>query len=260
MISFPSIISGCPVFATDTGIRVGHIIIDQVDPVIAKGLLLLDGNCSSQYAAQQYQIDYTIWQNVLTILSDNKLLKKVTPLTVAVLGTSQIAEAIVSLLKQDNHHVLREISETNNHHLDCILIAPATTALDATTKYLVTNSRVPHLLCLPAPGGASVGPFIFPGITACLGCCDAISQRHDPSWAWQSIELANTKVTTSSAAACWAAGLAISQLAALQQEELPATAQETWQLRNGICYQYLWQPDPDCSCQQEQQVITMLAA
>ena len=258
MTVFPSLTSGCPVLTTPTGIRVGNVIIDQVSPALAQGLLLLDGNCSLRHAAQQYQLDFAEWEHVIDLLIENGLITCAATLTVAVIGTSVIAETIVELLAQENHHVVREISVFNQQQLDCIIVAPATTTVDPAINYLVTQSQTPHLLCLPAPGGASVGPFIFPGITACLGCCDELRQSNDPSWAWQTLKLAATSVTTSLANAYWAAGLAMSQLSAFQRGELPATAQETWQLRNGICYQYLWQPHPECPCQQKQP--TMIAA
>lgn len=40
----------------------------------------------------------------------------------------------------------------------------------------------PHLLVRPVEGRMVVGPFVAPGLTACVRCTDALRAENDPSW------------------------------------------------------------------------------
>lgn len=44
----------------------------------------------------------------------------------------------------------------------------------------VLRAGLPHLVVSPGPGGLSVGPFVAPGLTACLRCVDAHLAERDP--------------------------------------------------------------------------------
>ncbi len=42
------------------------------------------------------------------------------------------------------------------------------------------RAGLPHLVVAPGPGGLTVGPFVAPGLTACLRCVDAHLAERDP--------------------------------------------------------------------------------
>jgi hypothetical protein len=42
------------------------------------------------------------------------------------------------------------------------------------------RAGLPHLVVAPGPGGLTVGPFVAPGLTACLRCVDAHLSERDP--------------------------------------------------------------------------------
>ena len=44
----------------------------------------------------------------------------------------------------------------------------------------VLRAGLPHLVVAPGPGGLVVGPFVAPGLTACLRCVDARLAERDP--------------------------------------------------------------------------------
>jgi hypothetical protein len=59
-----------------------------------------------------------------------------------------------------------------------LLVSPGPLPRDALDPF-VRDGRA-HALVTPAGGGFTVGPFVVPGLTACLRCVDAHLAEHDP--------------------------------------------------------------------------------
>jgi bacteriocin biosynthesis cyclodehydratase domain-containing protein len=59
-----------------------------------------------------------------------------------------------------------------------LLVSPGPLPRDVLDPF-VRDGRA-HVVVAPAGGGLTVGPFVAPGLTACLRCVDAHLAEHDP--------------------------------------------------------------------------------
>jgi hypothetical protein len=84
-------------------------------------------------------------------------------------------------VRQSAHRLLRAagVSLTDGPEAGIVLlVSPGPLPRDALDP-LVRDGRA-HAVVTPAGGGFTVGPFVVPGLTACLRCVDAHLAEHDP--------------------------------------------------------------------------------
>ena len=76
---------------------------------------------------------------------------------------------------------------------DVALVAgsPVTSAGTRTLR----ADRIDHLVVSQVDGVAAVGPFVRPGVTACVGCVDQARAARDPSWSALTHQLGQAAVT-----------------------------------------------------------------
>lgn len=114
------------------------------------------------------------------------------------------------------------------------------------------RSGRPHLLVTGTPGGVRVGPFVVPGLTACLRCVDAHLGEADPRRATvveqctqASSDLAPRDPTLMALALAWA----VSDVVGLLDGDRPATWSTTVDLRPGLAVdRHTWTRHPHCGC------------
>lgn len=84
-------------------------------------------------------------------------------------------------VRQSAHRLLRAagVSLTEGPEADIVLlVSPGPLPRDALDPF-VRDGRA-HAVVTPAGGGFTVGPFVVPGLTACVRCVDAHLAEHDP--------------------------------------------------------------------------------
>lgn len=143
---------------------------------------------------------------------------------------------------------------------DLVILAP-TGPLDTLLVHELVTEGVPHLLVCAFEGHGSVGPFVVPGLTACLRCLDRTRRDRDPSWPLVTARLGGypageiaCDVTLSCLVAAQAAGQA---LAYLDQGQVTRDAWDVfpdWRWRRRAC-----EPHPDCGCVPKDAIGAVLA-
>jgi hypothetical protein len=123
---------------------------------------------------------------------------------------------------------------------------PARAALDP-----LVRAGLPHLLLACGARGATLGPFVVPGVTACLRCVDAHHGERDPRRATvveQSVRKATEEPvdpTQLAAALAWAVG----QLVGYLDGDRPGTWSATATVDgDGPPVRRAWSRHPHCGC------------
>lgn len=103
--------------------------------------------------------------------------------TIAVRADPATAALLTPLLDRAGlHHVTRPVGHHAGDPGDLTTAAHlivTTGPLDRSLLDPLIRSSVPHLLVTGAATGRRVGPFVHPGLTACLRCVDAHEALHD---------------------------------------------------------------------------------
>jgi bacteriocin biosynthesis cyclodehydratase domain-containing protein len=141
---------------------------------------------------------------------------------------------------------------------DLVILAP-TGAPDARRLDDLVRTGTPHLLATIREVTGIVGPFVFPGASACRRCLDLHRRDRDPSWPLIAAQLATESrrvrqaacdvvLATQVAAIC--AAQALHYLDGKADHRHPATRNGTlelrlteWQVRRRS-----WPPHPACGC------------
>ncbi len=149
--------------------------------------------------------------------------------------------------------------------LDVACLAPALDTGAPTVTLLVScgeplRSRVdrlvrddhPHLLLTLLPDGARLGPFVAPGLTACLRCLDAHVSEADPRRGLVLAQLedgASRPVPCDPVLAPAAMALAVRELATYAEGDRPATWSATVELGAAMEFpRREWARHPHCGC------------
>jgi hypothetical protein len=107
-----------------------------------------------------------------------------------------------------------------------------------------------HLLATVTPWGWELGPFVVPGVTACLRCVDAARAEHDPHRGVVLDQVAAAGVpgpvdpTTRALALAWLAR----DLLAYGRGERPTTWSATVDVGEGMPRRQPWLRHPHCGC------------
>lgn len=107
-----------------------------------------------------------------------------------------------------------------------------------------------HLVVRLREGVGVVGPLVYPGRTACLGCLDLVRGDLDPRWPAVSAQLAGRVGVADPAAVTATVGLAVAQVvAAVEGGHTPALS-TTLELdvTAGVLRSRTWSAHPDCRC------------
>ncbi|MBO3751894.1 ThiF family adenylyltransferase [Streptosporangiaceae bacterium NEAU-GS5] len=132
---------------------------------------------------------------------------------------------------------------------DLVVLAPVE-PLDPLLVRDLGTRRIPHLLVTAYERCGSVGPFVMPGVTPCLGCLDLIRRDRDPAWpavrarlgGFPAGEIACDTVLSTLVAA-QAAGLALAYVDAglVSNHTVDVMPDWRWRLR-------IWESHPECRC------------
>ncbi len=109
---------------------------------------------------------------------------------------------------------------------------------------------VAHLAVRLRDGIGVVGPLVYPGRTACLGCLDRIRGDLDPRWPAVAAQLAGRAGVADPAAATATVGLAVAQAVAAIENGHTATLDATLEIDvdAGSLRRRSWSAHPDCPC------------
>jgi bacteriocin biosynthesis cyclodehydratase domain-containing protein len=107
-----------------------------------------------------------------------------------------------------------------------------------------------HLAVRLRDGVGIVGPLVYPGRTACLGCLDLARGDLDPRWPAVAAQLAGRAGVADPAAATATVGLAVAQVvAAIEGGHIPAlSATLELEVDAGGLRRRTWSAHPDCPC------------
>jgi bacteriocin biosynthesis cyclodehydratase domain-containing protein len=107
-----------------------------------------------------------------------------------------------------------------------------------------------HLGVRLRDGVGVVGPLVYPGRTACLGCLDLTRGDLDPRWPAVSAQLAGRAGVADPAATTATVGLAVAQVvAAVEGGPTPAlSATLELDVTAGVLRNRAWSAHPDCRC------------
>lgn len=135
--------------------------------------------------------------------------------------------------------------------VDLVVLAPPP-GDEAATPERLRRDGVPHLCVSTVDGAGIVGPFVFPGRSACLRCLDLHRADRDPSWLGRaSGELsAGCDAAVAVATAAMAVIQALAFLDAPDTGAPPAALSGTLELRapDWRLRRRSWSPHPDCGC------------
>lgn len=118
----------------------------------------------------------------------------------------------------------------------------------------VVRAGIPHLVVMGGPAGLTVGPFVAPGLTACLRCVDAHRGESDPRRATVVEQCAQAAPRSGAeprdpALLAMALAWAVRDVVSFVDGDQPATWSTTVQLGPGLeLVRRRWTRHPHCGC------------
>lgn len=118
------------------------------------------------------------------------------------------------------------------------------------------HAETPHLVLRAVESEIVLGPFVVPGRTACLRCCDLHRNDREPGYAALLSDAVRARRNDGvpepvDSAQCWIAlGRAVADLVRHAEGDRPSTWSATVRLdaASGTPRAEHWPPHPDCSC------------
>ena len=119
----------------------------------------------------------------------------------------------------------------------------------ALTDALLRSDR-DHLVVRLEPGRGVVGPFVRPGLTACVRCLDLTRSRQDAGWPRLLAQLCLTRHDPPPVLLAWAAATACAQVLAALASAVPDVQGRTVELAapEHVIAVREWTAHPDCGC------------
>ncbi|MCL2482117.1 MAG: hypothetical protein FWF43_01605 [Propionibacteriaceae bacterium] len=166
------------------------------------------------------------------------------PVKTVVEGTGILADQISALLADIPGSGLEDDDSGPVLHV----VASETVDADRVMIANLTNRRIPHLIVRASEYSASVGPFVIPGVTSCVTCCDLERRTLDPSWPIQVFQLSRIPVSPSPVLSAWATATAVAHIMAFAQGLMPESAWTSVELSaiDGRVTYRPWPRHPDC--------------
>ncbi|WP_203567014.1 hypothetical protein [Aestuariimicrobium ganziense] len=134
--------------------------------------------------------------------------------------------------------------------VDLVVVAERQVEADrAITDHLV-RTCLPHLVVTAHRDRATVGPFVLPGGSACVGCLDRHHSDRDPHWWAVVAALARRPARPADTTVAWIQATVASWLHTLARDDDCFGRGEVVQLQlgRGPASTVLWPPHPQCSC------------
>lgn len=121
---------------------------------------------------------------------------------------------------------------------------------------VLTRTETPHLVVRAVESEIVLGPFVAPGATACLRCCDLHLNDREPGYHALLADAVRARRSDGvcdpvDSAQCWIAlGRAVADLVRHVEGDRPSTWSSTVRLdaASGTPHVEHWPPHPDCSC------------
>lgn len=122
------------------------------------------------------------------------------------------------------------------------IVAPAATAA-------LMADDIPHVPVALTGTGADVGPFVVPGLTACLSCVAAHRQENDPAWPAVAAQLLGRPVEAEESVT-WEAGIVAGRLITERERRPSRPENRSVTLRAGSLHRNvrLHRPHAACRC------------
>ena len=173
------------------------------------------------------------------------------PRRVAVVGTGRLAERLVSVLAALDVQVLVAEGAEAAEAAECELaVAIGHYVLDPALHGLWLRRDVTHLPIVYGDSSIAIGPFVVPGVTACLYCLQRHASDADPAWPaiasqlWGRRSPADTELMASEAAAIAARAV----VARLANDVDAASSQLVIEAASGARSRRRFELHPDCGC------------
>ncbi|MGN6333217.1 MAG: ThiF family adenylyltransferase [Motilibacteraceae bacterium] len=141
---------------------------------------------------------------------------------------------------------------------DVVLLSPTGPGArtDPLDVHPLLRAGTPHLLAAVREQVGVVGPFVVPGVSACLRCLDLHRTDRDPRWPFVAAQLGADRTGDAGTGACAAAvagataSIAVLQvLGWLDTGTLPVTASATLEVdETGQVRRRAWSVHPGCGC------------
>ena len=199
-------------FSLQFGVSARSVVLDDVDPAGERMLAALSSGVSRSglgmigraAGASEQEIDALLaqLQPVLIGPVDGEAHR------VVVAGTGRLAERLVAVLAATGLHVViaatveaAEIAEGE------LAVAVGHYVLDPALHGLWLRRDVTHLPVVYSDSSIAIGPFVVPGVSACLYCLQRHASDADPAWPAMASQLwgrrspADTELMASEAAA-----------------------------------------------------------
>ncbi len=142
------------------------------------------------------------------------------------------------------------VSQRSRQSPDVCVLTPAFAECDRAETDALMRADRPHIITGFVAATAAVGPFVVPGVTACLRCGDLAAAQIDESWPTRLAERITRRVNMPTHLRAWAASTVTHQVLAWTNHHSPdalGTALELNML-DGRLRSRRWLPHPDCGC------------
>jgi len=181
-------------------------------------------------------------RRTLAVLADAGLLEPATttaPLAVAVDASPGLTAALAPLLGSARL--------AHDDAAEAVLVAAESPVPRDRVDPLARSGR-PHLVVEGGPGGWIVGPFVVPGVTACLRCVDAHLGEADPRRGVVLEQLARLSGPSDRLGRTQALAWAVADLRSWLGGTRPGTWSASYALDGGAPVRREWLRHPHCGC------------
>ncbi|MCL2735473.1 MAG: hypothetical protein FWD75_02440 [Propionibacteriaceae bacterium] len=225
------------------------VVLSSVPRQVVDVIPLLDGRHDVDDLTQVCESRWVAW--LLSTLEGHRLLADgpapVSPVRVEVVGDGLLARRVSSMLSS-----ACDPGPRGGRHTPVLtILASSTVDVDRVMVTDLVKRRVSHLVVRADEDGASVGPFVVPGVTSCVTCCDLARRDLDPTWPVQAFQLSRVDARPLPVVCAWAAATAVAHARVFARGLLPESVSTTIELSADtarVTYRP-WPRDPRCACQ-----------
>jgi len=110
------------------------------------------------------------------------------------------------------------------------LVAGSTVEVDRVLIADLASGHRPHLIVRADEHTATVGPFVIPGVTSCLTCCDLGRRDLDSTWPVQVFQLSQVETRPGPWLSSWVSATAVAHAMVYARGLLPPSASTTMEI------------------------------